>query len=450
MGRDRRGWRPFRKFQSRESVGPRYLLRPVRKFQSSELEEKYRVMNIEVDDHPTPELPSEIIFTHILPRLPPTFLIKQCSRVCKSWSSLIRHHSFVTAYRNFQCSKGTTNFLLRKGDRFFSSQLNQEGNLTPATRLSTIDIELIYHYSAVRSLDGLLVIGSYGDDPVTISNPSTGESIQLPHEKIDRKICPTYHIGFTPFTNEYKVLQILFGSDEKGDTNITLNIFTLGMDYSWRPLQVDVGDLPFDLQHPPFDMRSDRRSVCLHGAIHWLHEQSQSILVFDLGDEAFRVIPLPQEYDYTREWEWDDYSPDIPIVEVGGCVGVFVDDSRKQNPLWILKDYQNHVWVKETIPVPSTVRRYYDRWKLDCFGTIGAGDDLLLEVTLFGYSPGFDDSPPEYYLYNMKSKHERTLDFTFPTGMPSVYDDPEEPMKLIASYEDSIIPLKLHNSVTES
>ncbi|KAM2723175.1 hypothetical protein EV1_026179 [Malus domestica] len=330
MGRDRRGWRPFRKFQkifkfldgsrpsrllkfldgsSRESVGPRYLLMPVRKFQSSELEEKYRVTDIEVDDHPTPELPSEIIFTHILPRLPPKFLIKQCSSVCKSWSSLIRHHSFVTAYRNFQCSKGTTNLLLRKGDRFFSSQLNQEGNLTPATRLSTIDIEPKYYYSGVRSLDGLLVIGSDGDGPVTISNPSTGESIQLPHEKIDRKICPTYYIGFSPFTNEYKVLQILLGFDEKEDTIITLNIFTLGMDYSWRPLQVDVGDLPFDLQHPPFDMRSDRRSVCLHGAIHWLHEQSQSILVFDLGDEAFRVIPLPQEYDYTREWEWNVFIP---------------------------------------------------------------------------------------------------------------------------------------------
>lgn len=256
-------------------------------------EKKYGVIDVEVDDHPTPELPSEIIFTHILPRLPPKFLVKQCRRVCKSWSSLIRHHSFVTAYRNFQCSKGTTNFLLRKGRRFFSSQLNQEGNLTHVTRLSTIYIEPKYHYVGVRSLGGLLVIGSYGDDPVTISNCSTEESIQLPHEKIDRKICPTYHIGFSPFTNEYKVLQTLLGFDEKGDTNITLNIFALGMDYSWRPLQVDVGDLPFDLQRPPFDRRSDRRSVCLHGAIHWLHEENQSILVLTLAmrhSELFRSL----------------------------------------------------------------------------------------------------------------------------------------------------------------
>ncbi|XP_068343072.1 F-box protein DOR-like [Pyrus communis] len=410
-------------------------------------------MDMEVDDHPTPELPSKIIFTHILPRLPPKFLIKQCRRVCKSWSTLIRHHSFVTAYRNFQCRKGTTNFLLLRESYLFSAQLNQEGNQTPVTRLSTIYINPQYHdFFWVISLGGLLVIGSYGDDPVTISNPSTGESIQLPHEKMDLKICPACYIGFTPFTNEYKVLQILFGSDEKGDPNITLNIFTLGMDYSWRPLKVDVGDLPFDLQDAPFDRTVT--SVCLHGAIHWLHEENQSILVFDLGDKAFRVIPLPQEYDYTREWDMGVMLSFTYIVEVGGCLGVFVDNSRKQDiALWILKDYQNHVWVKETIPLLSTVRQYHDmnlRWKLDCFGTIGAGDDLLIEVTLFGLSPGCDDSPPEYYLYNMKSKHERTLDFTFPTGMPSVYDDPEEPMKLITSYEDSIIPLKLHNSVTES
>lgn len=139
---------------------------------------------------------------------------------------------------------------------------------------------------------------------------------------------------------------------------------------------------------------------------------------------------------------------------MGGCVGVFVDNSRKQNiALWILKDCQNHVWVRETIPLLSIVRQYHDRkrrWRVDCFGTIGKGDELLIEVTLFGFSPGYDDHPPQYYLYNMKSKHERTLDFTFPTGMPSVYDNREESMELITSYEDSIIPLKLHNSCTES
>ncbi|CAB4295506.1 unnamed protein product [Prunus armeniaca] len=79
---------------------------------------KRRSRNLEAyhHDNPISELPTEIIFSHILPRLPAEVLIR-CRCVCTSWSSLIRRPSFVAACHNFRCNdsnKSITNFLFEK------------------------------------------------------------------------------------------------------------------------------------------------------------------------------------------------------------------------------------------------------------------------------------------------------------------------------------------------
>ncbi|PQP92687.1 hypothetical protein Pyn_26998 [Prunus yedoensis var. nudiflora] len=69
------------------------------------------------------ELPTEIIFYHILPRLPPEALMR-CKYVCKSWSSLIRSPSFVTDFNDR--NKSNTNFLFQKNTRLFSSKIEEQ------------------------------------------------------------------------------------------------------------------------------------------------------------------------------------------------------------------------------------------------------------------------------------------------------------------------------------
>lgn len=78
-------------------------------------------------DHPIPELPTEIIFSHILPRLPAEDLMMRCRWVCKSWPSLIRSPSFAAAFLNFRC-RDTTHFLFKYNNRYFSSKIEQQGN----------------------------------------------------------------------------------------------------------------------------------------------------------------------------------------------------------------------------------------------------------------------------------------------------------------------------------
>ncbi|KAL6294961.1 hypothetical protein ACE6H2_003103 [Prunus campanulata] len=76
---------------------------------------------------------------------------------------------------------------------------------------------------------------------------------------------------------------------------------------------------------------------------------------------------------------------------------------------------------------------------LENLGTIHTGELALVHYFL-GYSPGYDDSLPKLHLYNMKSKRFRILDFIFPDSVMRY--DGDECIRLIASYGDSIVPLK--------
>ncbi|KAI5352799.1 hypothetical protein L3X38_005691 [Prunus dulcis] len=415
------------------------------------------------------ELPTEIIFNHILPRLPPEALMR-CKYVCKSWSSLIRSPSFVTDFNDR--NKSNTNFLFQKNTRLFSSKIEEqqgENNILIPTPIAQLPLptrskflkrypdlveyilnpepvaELSYlsrceafecHPNHVQSVHGL-VCASSRCGPVFILNPSTQEPIELPYIIENYRLASaTYKFGFSPLTNEYKVLQILSFGPNSG-IDIRFNVFTLGRDSSWRPLQVDPTDLPFDALDQAYEIKNGRSTgcVCLNGAIHWIHETQKVIVVFDVKEETFRVVPLPEGFHPDIHGPYR-FACHASVVEVEGCVGVFADNSLRQNRivLWILKDYQNLVWVKETITAVMPIGEGY----VKALGTIHTGE-LALALYFYENSPGFDDGPPKLLLYNMESKQYRILDFVFPNNMGVARGIP---IKLIASYDNSIFPLK--------
>ncbi|ONI31242.1 hypothetical protein PRUPE_1G300900 [Prunus persica] len=424
-------------------------------------------------DHAIPELPTEIIFTHILPRLPPKDLMMRCTCVCKSWSSFIRSSSFVAAFRNFcgnDNNKSTTNFLFQKYHRFLSSKIEKQGNVsTPAVGICEVFEyclsydgkiqELGRYYPDVQSVHGLICGSSSCQPEFFILNPSTREYIELPHAKerpVNHYAHHAYHFGFSPLANEYKVLQVLSFRLDQGDKwDLAFNTFTLGRDSWWRPLQVDHGDLPFDALAYASDSRGKRStaSVCLNGAVYWIYEEQKMLVAFDVKEETFKALPLPEDYDqvfanYYADQDYEQYSGIDAndyccptMVKVGGCVGVFADMSWKHDKivLWILKDYQNIVWVKETISLASEREYLGYRRCIEALGTIHTGEFALVHYFI-GFSPGYDDGPPELRLYDMKSKQYRVIDFAFPDYQQNrVYPFP---IKLINIYDDSIVPLK--------
>ncbi|XP_024178596.1 uncharacterized protein LOC112184567 [Rosa chinensis] len=195
------------------------------------------------------------------------------------------------------------------------------------------------------------------DKPV-IFNLCTRESITLPHALNTSRSHYLVHstwIGFSPQTNENKVLQVLVRHHHTNESSFIFKIFTLGgTSSSWRHLEIedkDFDDLALDYQNLLFH----QRSVFLHGARHWLETNIKDelvILVFDFEQERFRVIPLPQEYHKDRVGA----SPFVEMIEVNECVAINDPDFSSEGnviSLWILKDYQHLVWVKESIIFPT-------------------------------------------------------------------------------------------------
>ncbi|KAM5566850.1 putative F-box protein [Rosa sericea] len=228
-----------------------------------------------------PELPNEIICSQILPSLPAKSLMRfKC--VCKSWFSLTRNPSFLRVHRNLRCNSSNmyTHLLLHFYDetalheRLLSLQINQDGSPSLLTHCLTLPYE--YRLYQTYSSNGLVLLklgnALIYDHPIRIFNPCTRESITLPLPNFPTHISyPWFQIvhlfGFSPLTNEYKVLQVQYrislGESARTIHGFTFKIFTLGT-HEWRNIEVD--HLPF---HPhTWDFL--KKSVCVNGSLHWL------------------------------------------------------------------------------------------------------------------------------------------------------------------------------------
>ncbi|XP_068337260.1 putative F-box protein At5g62660 [Pyrus communis] len=396
------------------------------------------------------ELPNEIICFQILPRVPSKSLMR-FTCVCKSWSSLVRNPSFVDAHQSFHRNK-LTHLLLTTWNKatrqqhFLSAQINQDGTPTPAIHLLNLPMASDHRLYNVQSTNGLVCLYlsntssrhhtlAYLDPPNFIFNPCTRESIILPHASPTYcRSHVTYHFGFSPLTNEYTVLQVqTFRPHHSIPTDMTFmfKIFKLGTSL-WRRLEVDRNDLPFEPLQCPFEVQS----VCISGAMHWMHLKESVVVVFDIGDEKFRVIPLPQDYVcFIHRIGYPMGESIRNVVEVGGCLALIGDKTlvRSQNmmALWILKDYENQVWIREAITFPL-------RWRaLGCpvpLRTIHNGELLLQSIELHVHEP------PDHvrvHVYNMESKSFRGSEI----GLPWTFLN-DARLKLVVGYDDNIVPLR--------
>lgn len=156
-------------------------------------------------------------------------------------------------------------------------------------------------------------------------------------------------------------------------------------------MQVDLNDLPFD----PFEWKFHKKNVFVNGALHWLHGSQNIIVVFDIGDERFKVMPLPKDITSLQH-------SNTRLVEVDWCVCL---TTQRKNivEVWTLKDYKNQVWDKDSITFPSHLTE--DRGYLVPFCTVHTGE-LLLQSRWY-----------TLYLYNMKNKTFTTTEIDFPKWM---------------------------------
>ncbi|XP_004298517.1 PREDICTED: F-box protein At3g07870-like [Fragaria vesca subsp. vesca] len=361
-----------------------------------------------------PNLPSKIIWVEILPRLPRKKLM-QFRCVSKSWKALLSANpGFWRIHRNFH--PHNTGYLLFKahsGSAFGSGsdvtrkhylllvKAGQDRN-TPSyvTDLMPLPFQIIKTPYA-----NSLVLGRSGwiNDPIYIYNPFAQDSVIVPNPTFEYE---QLSIGFSPRTNEYKVVATLrvpgYVATLRVEGLVGFKIFTLGQ-CSWRDMVVDWYDLSF--VHPP---SSDfwNSTVCVHGVLHWLAPSDEVIFALDIGDERFRIIPVPSHIRSSKK-----------IIEVDGCLCIVCETGK----VWILKDYIHQVWVAETIEFPRRIFRLPQ-----CASDTG---ELVFGVSKDNY----------LQLYDRKSKSSRQSEIIFPKmfsdlGLRLDYSDDR--------CDDCIVPLQ--------
>ncbi|KAL6122958.1 hypothetical protein ACLB2K_075482 [Fragaria x ananassa] len=363
-------------------------------------------------------LPRDVQF-QILSRLPVKPLMR-CKLVCKSWSSRIRDPLFARAHQTIHKNQHTTNLFLttcnphtKEPNNLFSIQVkhNESGNLTstPPVHLGSTSYLMGSPFSTSTFVLSAGVVCHYSDDdePVHIFNPCTREVLTIPMQRSSNRVS----LGFSSLTNEYKVLR----GRKSPFKSYKLEILSLGGGGgTWRDLpEIDYQELGL----VPNLLDFSKYYLCIHGALHWIQPATNNrptLLAFDVGQEIFRVIPFP--LNENRSWG-------LRLIQVNGCLAVFdvdVQEYSTEMDFWILKDYQNQVWFKDSIIFPE---RRNDLGLPRPVGSIHTGE-LLLTACKKGH--GF------VHLYDMKLKTYNKTEIVLPEG--SVIS--------AAGYDETIFPLK--------
>jgi hypothetical protein len=101
--------------------------------------------------------------------------------------------------------------------------------------------------------------------------------------------------------------------------------------------------------------------VFANGAIHCICDAEKYILAFDMVEEQLRKIPLPDDSFHGQLTQSGGHLALIQTIFFREDSNLFEsqkesDDEKLQ--LWILEDYNNQRWVKETIHLPFGWMRY--------------------------------------------------------------------------------------------
>uniref|UniRef100_A0A2N9HXQ6 F-box domain-containing protein n=1 Tax=Fagus sylvatica TaxID=28930 RepID=A0A2N9HXQ6_FAGSY len=270
-------------------------------------------------------LPVEIA-NDILLRLPTKSLIT-CICVCKTWKSLIQNPTFISTHLHLSINNNNNHHLLfgfgSWPQESYALHNDDDDDCTQHTRF---DFPLLVpelgplngYLSLVGTCNGLICffneLSSYEIDTFFLWNPCVRRFVILPspnvtlrtHGELVRFI--GFGFGFDAKTKDYKVVRLVTYWD---NPNIP----------SDRPV-VEVYSLATWRMENGCCFASHMRT----GA----YDAHYFILAFDLGDEVFREILLPEELSYTRLLCFREVFIPLPRgFRRNGEVVLIVDDEGK-------------------------------------------------------------------------------------------------------------------------
>nr|XP_023884337.1 F-box/kelch-repeat protein At3g23880-like [Quercus suber]XP_023884338.1 F-box/kelch-repeat protein At3g23880-like [Quercus suber] len=307
-------------------------------------------------------LPDEIL-THIFTFLPIKSIII-CASVSKTWKSLIKNPTFISTHLHHSHNKSQNLFLLlniSRNDREVYT-LHKEDDDPDFTEYASFDSPFHGphlrhpHHNVVGTCNGLLCLSDgspYFAKELFLWNPCVRKLLQFP---IPRDTFNTHGLfqasfgfGFDPKTNDYKVVRILsiFGGSplDFGKSRHVVEVYSLFAG-EWRMLSAS-DSLPLT-----YAIISSGPPAFANGALHWIafsNDNKQFVLVFDLGDEVFRQILLPELPSYTEGMMWTRVS-----VYGNSIAGFQRREGSGPMNIWVMKEYGvASSWTKFSYQCPS-------------------------------------------------------------------------------------------------
>ncbi|XP_026421636.1 F-box protein At1g52495-like [Papaver somniferum] len=220
-------------------------------------------------------------------------------------------------------------------ENFHYIEYDENHESTPTLRITRINLTPPFEDTTVMgSCNGLICLAE--GLSVCICNPIVREYVMLPEisrdscDDVERYYDGKCSFGYVSSTNEYKVVGMY-----ESKTSVEVHIYTLGSGNGWRNL----GKFTFK-----FDIYTWHvAGIFVNGALYWLSDKLEKIIVFDLVEEKFSEHlsppPLPEsDWWYDRIGVLDGFLF-LAICPHNGGDG-FSD-------IWLLKDKNNSRDMKE-------------------------------------------------------------------------------------------------------
>ena len=298
-------------------------------------------------------LPVEIV-TQILLRLPLKSIIISTS-VCKTWKSIIQNPTFISTYlhHSITINHHHHHHLLlfrlceQRNPKEVYLLLNDEENFTQHPTFDfpfhCPNLKLVnVIYRVVNTCNGLVCLSDdlFGyANQFFLWNPCLRKFINLAYPNVNYRshggFDASIGFGFDSKTNDYKVVRVVTlvdNPDSRKDRPV-VEVYSLSTG-EWRMVTA----LP-----PICTLLGRERVGFVNGALHWLafrrndddHNFHHFVLVFDLGDEVFREIMLPELPGYETTYKLEG-----SVSVYGNCLALFQKEyNNGQQNIWVMKEY---------------------------------------------------------------------------------------------------------------
>ena len=334
------------------------------------------------------DLPQDVV-QNILSRLPAKSIMRfRC--VNKSiWSALFQNPTFIAKHHSFQSQNNPTFVIKRRDNIIQKALISLHPNLDSDSGVELLNLDDMPFFKGDmkeeeeerldilgdRSINGIICLYNYPwryQPPcdhlfrIVLWNPAIREFKLLPTNPVH---CPSHvrHVfdgcgfGYDHKSNDYKVVRIgIFWDftpyvDWNGNGYYCpplVEVYTLSTD-SWRQI-----DAVFDASIHDCVRNSQ---FYLNGAYHWYGsiagKHSDAIVSFDMTEEVFRIIRLPDLDENNvsaldKNAIWREYSV------LNNCIAMIVYDiqetvTEKIFDIWVMRQYGvKESWTKQFVIGP--------------------------------------------------------------------------------------------------